>query len=107
VGPFIVPRMGLVALVGATIVSVLTPLSAHAQTCTTRTVDATFSGTTWMAQTVCHDGEFVFALGGFCKEAGEMKGVSTTNNTVDRQVWLWCTQSGRAVWYAMCCPPGK
>jgi hypothetical protein len=29
--------------------------------------------------------------------------VSTTTGTADRQVWLWCTASGQAYWYAMCC----
>jgi hypothetical protein len=80
--------MGLGALVGATIATVLAPLSVHARTCVTRMVDANFSGNTWMAQTVCGAGEFLFAPGGFCKGAGEMKGLSTTAGTVDRQVWL-------------------
>ena len=28
-------------------------------------------------------------------------GASTTVNTADRQVWLWCTQPGNAYWYRM------
>jgi hypothetical protein len=83
------------------------PLTARADvnSCTTRTVSATYSGTTWMSQNVCQTGEFALAAGGFCSAAGDRKGVSTTAGVVDRQVWLWCNQSGNAIWYAVCCKP--
>lgn len=32
-----------------------------------------------------------------------MIGASTTNMKLDRDVWLWCSKNGNAVWYAMCC----
>lgn len=78
---------------------------ADVNSCVTRTVSANYSGTTWMSQTVCNVGEFALSAGGFCSAAGDRKGVSTTAGTADRQVWLWCNQSGAAIWYALCCQP--
>ena len=56
-----------------------------------------------MSQAVCEANELAVSAGGFCSQAGQMVGVSTTSGTVDRNVWLQCTQKGPAVWYAMCC----
>jgi hypothetical protein len=90
--------------VGATVVA---PRAAHASlhACVTRSVNATYSGTTWMSQTVCNSGEIAASAGGFCATAGDMKGASTTSGGTDRLVWLWCNQSGNAYWYAVCCQP--
>lgn len=71
--------------------------------CVTRSVNAGITGGNWRSQTVCQAGEFAMSAGGFCSAAGNMVGVSTTANTTDRNVWLWCTGSGTAYWYAMCC----
>jgi hypothetical protein len=86
--------------------------AAHASvnTCITRTVSATYNSTSWVPQTVCASGEFAVSAAGFCGNgtsatAGSLVGVSTTANTKDRQVWLWCTKPGAAIWYAMCCKP--
>jgi hypothetical protein len=81
------------------------PAEAALNSCVTRTISGTYSGTTWMQQTVCAVGEIAVSAGGFCSAAGDMKGVSTTSGTSDRLVWLWCNQSGAAIWYAMCCKP--
>ena len=85
----------------------LAPPEAHADlhACVTRSLSATYSGTTWMAQTVCAAGEIAVSGNGFCSAAGDMKGVSTTSGTTDRLVWLWCGQTGQAYWYAVCCQP--
>ena len=82
--------------------------AAQAQTatlgsCVTRTVNANYAGATWMAQQVCQGNEVAVSANGFCSRAGRMVGASTTSGTADRSVWLWCSQSGPAVWYAMCC----
>lgn len=71
--------------------------------CVTRTVDANYSGTSWMAQNVCKENEVAISGNGFCKAAGAMVGASTTKDTLDRQVWLWCAKAGAAVWYGTCC----
>jgi hypothetical protein len=88
-------------------VVVMTPSAAHANlhSCVTRTVSATFSGTSFVPQTVCAVGEIAVSAGGFCTAAGDMKGASTTSGTTDRLVWLQCNQSGSAIWYGMCCVP--
>lgn len=85
----------------------LAPVQAHANphACVTRSLFATYSGSTWLAQTVCAANEVAVSAGGFCSAAGDMRGVSTTSGTSDRLVWLWCNQSGGAYWYAMCCQP--
>ena len=70
--------------------------------CVTRTVNANYAGATWMAQQVCQSNEVAVSANGFCSQAGRMVGASTTSGTADRSVWLWCSQSGPAVWYAMC-----
>jgi hypothetical protein len=56
-----------------------------------------------MAQQVCQGNEVAVSGNGFCSQAGQMVGASTTSGRVDRNVWLWCSQSGRAIWYGMCC----
>lgn len=87
---------------------------AHAATsgvlskCVTRTVSATYSYGGWQPQNVCAANEVAVSAGGFCSPGysdtgARMIGVSTTNGTVDRQVWLWCSQTTAAIWYAMCC----
>ena len=78
---------------------------AALNSCVTRSVNAAYSGTTWLQKTVCNAGEIAVSAGGFCATAGDMKGVSTTTGTTDRLVWLWCSQGGNAYWYAMCCQP--
>ena len=85
----------------------LAPTDAHADlhACVTRTYFGAYSGTSWLAQTVCNAGEIAVSANGFCSAAGDMKGVSTTSGTTDRLVWLWCGQAGNAYWYAMCCQP--
>ena len=85
----------------------LAPTQAHANphACVTRSLYATYSGTSWMAQTVCAANEVAISAGGFCAASGDMRGVSTTSGTTDRLVWLWCNQTGGAYWYAMCCQP--
>jgi hypothetical protein len=85
----------------------LAPTDAHADihACVTRIVNTTYTGTTWMAQTVCSAGEIAVSANGFCSAAGDLKGVSTTSGTADRLVWLWCNQTGNAYWYAVCCQP--
>jgi len=71
--------------------------------CMTRKVEAAYSGTTWMKQTVCSDNEVAISGSGFCLQAGAMIGASTTQNKIDRDVWLWCAKGGAAVWYGVCC----
>ncbi|MFO0727867.1 MAG: hypothetical protein U1E65_29075 [Myxococcota bacterium] len=71
--------------------------------CTTRTVNTNFTGNNWMAQPVCAANEIAIAGGGFCSQAGQMIGASTTNGKADRDIWLWCTKAGPAVWYGTCC----
>ena len=71
--------------------------------CVTRSLSDTYSGTTWLSRNVCNVGEVAVSAMGFCSNAGTMKGVSTTSGTADRQVWLWCSATGQAYWYAMCC----
>jgi hypothetical protein len=71
--------------------------------CVTRTVNAPFNGTSWMVQHVCKENEVAVSGSGFCSDAGPMIGASTTNMKLDRDVWLWCSKNGNAVWYAMCC----
>jgi hypothetical protein len=84
----------------------LTGTSTSYAACITRTIGGTYKGTSWVAEKVCAQGEYAVSAGGFCKGNGvSMKGVSTTAGTTDRQVWLWCSQDGPAVWYAMCCTP--
>jgi hypothetical protein len=78
---------------------------AEVHACVTRSVSATFTGTSFMQQTVCNAGEFALSAGGFCSAAGDRKGVSTTAGTTDRLVWLQCNQTGSALWYAVCCQP--
>lgn len=78
---------------------------AALNSCVTRSLNATYTGTTWQSKTVCNAGEIAVSAGGFCATAGDMKGVSTTTGTTDRLVWLWCSQGGNAYWYAMCCKP--
>jgi hypothetical protein len=73
-------------------------------TCVTRSVSASITGGNWRPQTVCNAGEVAMSAGGFCYSAGNMVGSSTTSGTIDRTTWLWCTGSGSAYWYAMCCP---
>lgn len=100
-------RNALLAVLFAAATGVVMPSAADAalRSCVTRTVSANYSGTTWMSQNVCNVGEIAASAGGFCSAAGDMKGVSTTSGTADRQVWLWCNQPGAAIWYAMCCLP--
>ena len=84
----------------------VTSSPAHAvSNCVTRSVNSTYTGTTWLSKTVCNAGEIAVSAGGFCSAAGDMKGVSTTSGTVDRLVWLWCNSTGQAYWYAVCCTP--
>ena len=71
--------------------------------CVTRSVNAGITGGSWQMKTVCQAGEVAMSAGGFCSAAGSMVGASTTNGTQDRNAWLWCTASGTAYWYAMCC----
>ncbi len=87
--------------------TVLSTSFAHADphACVTRTYSGTYTGTTWQSQTVCSAGEFALSAGGFCSTAGDRKGASTTTGTTDRLVWLWCNQTGPAIWYAVCCQP--
>ena len=97
----------LLAVVATVAVSAVAP-AAKADTgtissCVTRSLSDTYTGTTWSSRTVCNAGEVAISAGGFCSNAGEMKGVSTTTGTADRLVWLWCSASGQAYWYAMCC----
>lgn len=81
--------------------------------CTTRTVDGAYAGNSWMKNTVCKENEVALSGSGFCSKAGAMVGASTTKDKLDRDVWLWCSQPGQAVWYATCCqqvaavPPPK
>ena len=102
---FSVRRLVLSAALAAA--PLLAPIQAHANphACVTRSLFATYSGSTWLAQTVCAANEVAVSAGGFCSAAGDMRGVSTTSGTSDRLVWLWCNQSGGAYWYAMCCQP--
>lgn len=85
----------------------LAPTDARADlhACVTRSVSGTYTGTTWLSQTVCAAGEIAVSANGFCSAAGDMKGVSTTSGSADRLVWLWCNQPGAAYWYAVCCQP--
>jgi len=73
-------------------------------TCVTRSVADTIGAGYWVQKTVCGAGEVAMSAGGFCYGAGNMVGASTTSGTIDRSTWLWCTGSGTAYWYAMCCP---
>lgn len=81
--------------------------------CITRTVDANYTGTSWLSQKVCKENEVALSGGGFCSQAGPMIGASTTKDKLDRDVWLQCSKPGAAVWYATCCqqvaalPPPK
>jgi hypothetical protein len=78
--------------------------------CVTREIAGTYTALPispqlkWMEQTVCQPNEIAVSAGGSCR-AGQMVGVSTTNLSADRNVWLWCGQPGPASWSAMCCQP--
>lgn len=99
-------RKFIVAAVAAAVpVTMSFNAEAALSNCVTRSLNATYSGTTWLSKTVCNAGEIAVSAGGFCATAGDMKGVSTTTGTTDRLVWLWCSQGGNAYWYAMCCTP--
>lgn len=98
--------LGALALSGAAPAQAAT--SGVLSKCSTRTVSATYSYSGWKPQNVCAENEVAVSAGGFCSNGGSdsgarMIGVSTTNGTVDRQVWLWCSQTTPAIWYAMCC----
>ena len=72
--------------------------------CVTRKLEGRYSRTGWMDEKVCAEGEYPVSAGGGCTGNGmSMKGVSTTAGTNDQRIWLWCTQDGPALWYAMCC----
>ncbi len=83
--------------------------------CVTRRVDGHYAGTSWMAKAVCQPNEIAVSGNGFCSGAGKMIGASTTRDTTDQRVWLWCNKPGPAIWYGMCCqatsaahaPPAK
>lgn len=100
-------RTAVFAIAAVAVVAVAAP-AAHADTgtissCVTRSLSDTYTGTTWLSRNVCNVGEVAVSAMGFCSNAGNMKGVSTTTGTADRQVWLWCSATGQAYWYAMCC----
>jgi hypothetical protein len=104
------PKVVLAALLAVGILVPAMASPAHAvSACVTRTVFATYTKPAtkpqWVPKTVCNSGEIAVSAGGFCYSAGSMVGASTTSGTTDRQVWLWCTSTGSAYWYAMCCLP--
>lgn len=100
----IIQKLFIAAVVAAAPLTMAS--SAHALGgCVTRSLSSTYTGSTWLSKTICNAGEVAVSAGGFCNGAGNMKGVSTTTGTADRLVWLWCSQTGTAYWYAMCCTP--
>jgi hypothetical protein len=76
--------------------------------CVTRTLASAYTYNGWEPRDVCPANEVAISAGGFCSNGASdtgarLIGVSTTSGTVDRRVWLWCSQPTAAIWYAMCC----
>ncbi len=96
-------RLGFMIIVALAALTATGKAATIGISCVTRSVQSNYSGSNWMSQTVCQQNEVAISAGGFCSQAGNMKGASTTTGTADRLVWLWCSQNGAAYWYAMCC----